>query len=149
MSRKFLYTFVILLVVLNIALLFLLIKPTGGFEPKHAFLTEELQFTDAQIESFRLLDRSHRATMRSFDRNIRQLKDQLFQSFSDTLTDPKSIARDIGDLEVKKDLELYRFFTEVRKICTPEQVQKFDKIISQALKGGPKGPPQQRRPPPH
>jgi protein CpxP len=46
-----------------------------------------------------------------------------------------------------KEVEVFRFFKSVRKICTIEQQEKFDEIMNEALKGDRKGPPREGRVP--
>jgi protein CpxP len=112
------------------------------------FLIEELQFTDIQKDKFLSFDTVHRENMMRLEQQIRKQKDVLFNSFSDGVVNIDSLAVLIGELAGKKDVEIFGFFKSVRKICTKDQQEKFDKIISKALKGGKKGPPRGRRMPP-
>jgi protein CpxP len=112
------------------------------------FLIEELQFTDIQKDKFLSFDTVHRENMMRLEQQIRKQKDVLFNSFSDGVVNIDSLALLIGELAGKKDVEIFGFFKSVRKICTKDQQEKFDKIISKALKGGKKGPPRGRRMPP-
>ncbi|PQJ81400.1 hypothetical protein [Polaribacter glomeratus] len=153
MKSKLLSVLLILLVVLNGVLIFMLInKPHQNKRPKEErnFLIEQLLFTDAQKYKFINLDDAHRENMMSFDLQIRKNKDVLFKSFSDNFINIDSISQIIGNLEGKKEVEVFGFFKSVRKICNKAQQEKFDKIINKALKGGKQGsPPNDRmnRPP--
>jgi len=153
MKSKLLPTLLILLIVLNGFLIFLLIKkPHQNREhsPQREFLIEQLQFTDNQKEKFEILDKNHRETMIDLDKKIRKQKDVLFNSFGDESVQIDSIITINGNLQVKKEQEVFRFFKSVRKICTPKQQEKFDEIINKALRGaGGERPPRNddRRPP--
>ncbi|WP_203255755.1 Spy/CpxP family protein refolding chaperone [Hyunsoonleella ulvae] len=117
-------------------------------KPPGDFLMKELGFDDMQKEAFRALTHKHRQKMRGISDEIRVLKDELFGSISDTLSGSKkveSIASLIGDMETLKDLEVFRHFKEVQKLCDAEQKKKFSKIIQDALKPGFRN----HRPPPH
>ncbi len=83
--------------------------------------------------------------MLRLDQQIRKQKDILFNSFSDGVVNIDSLGLFIGGLAGKKDIEVFRFFQAVRKICTQGQQEKFDKIINKALKAGKKRPSRGRR----
>jgi hypothetical protein len=88
--------------------------------------------------------------MRNLEEEVRGLKDELFKGLSDTsLRDVNidSIATLIGEKEAVKDLEVYRHFNEVLKLCNENQKEKFSKIIKDALRRGAReqGPPPKGR----
>ncbi|MFY0604828.1 MAG: hypothetical protein JXQ93_12890 [Flavobacteriaceae bacterium] len=154
MRKKILYTFFIFLLIANTFLLYMLIeKPHKKGGEKDNFLTSELQFDKIQEEKFQFFDQEHRMRMQEIEKEIRLLKEVLFNSFSDTTFTSSTTTEKIGTLEAKKEQEVYAFFKQVRKLCDKEQAKKFDQIIKKALhKRGPKGRGpegrRERRPPP-
>jgi protein CpxP len=152
MKSKLLPVLLVILILLNGVLIFMLIKKpheNKRHQQEKNFLIEELQFTGIQKDKFLSFDTVHRENMMRLEQQIRKQKDVLFNSFSDGVVNIDSLGALIGELEGKKDIEIFSFFKSVRKICTKDQQEKFDKIISKALKGGKKGPPRgQRMPPP-
>ena len=151
MKSKLLPVLLVILMLLNGILIFMLIKKpqeNKRHPQKRNFLIRELQFTDNQKDKFLSFDTLHRENMMRFDQLIRRQKDVMFNSFSESLTNIDSLSLLIGELTRKKEVEVFRFFKSVRKICTKDQQAKFNKIISKALKGGKKGPPKGRRIPP-
>ena len=151
MKSKLLPVLLVILILLNGVLIFMLIKKpheNKRHQQEKNFLIEELQFTDIQKDKFLSFDTVHRENMMRLEQQIRKQKDVLFNSFSDGVVNIDSLGALIGELEGKKDIEIFSFFKSVRKICTKDQQEKFDKIISKALKGGKKGPPRGRRMPP-
>lgn len=153
MKSKLLPILLILLVLLNGFLIFMLIgKPHENRpnQPQRNFLTEQLNFSETQKEEFNTFDETHRELMMSLDKEIRENKDVLFNSFSNKKMNIDSLTIKTGLLEGEKDAELFRFFSKVRNICTEEQTVEFDKIINNALKGGKGKPPrgERRMPPP-
>lgn len=115
------------------------------------FLVKELGFDEFQEETFREIGQEHHQRMQVLSENIRGLKDELFKGLSDaSLQDVNidSIARLIGDKEAAKDLEVFRHFKQVQGLCTEKQIEKFSKIIQDALKKGSRdqGPPGEGRP---
>ena len=143
MKSKLLPALLVILIVLNGVLIFMLIKKPHQKKQHHSereFLTEQLQFSENQIEKYRNLDEIHRETMVDLDHKLRKQKDILFNSFGDESINVDSLIALNGNLEVKKEAEVFRFFKSVRKICNKEQQEKFDEIINKALKGGKPGP---------
>jgi hypothetical protein len=143
MKPKLLPVLLVLLILLNGVLIFMLIKkphqrPKLNHKERN-FLSEKLQFSDKQEIQFLEYDNAHRETMMVLDKEIRGRKDLLSKSFADEKINIDSIAKIIGDLELKKELEVFRFFKSVRNLCTENQQKEFDVIIEKAIKGGPPG----------
>ena len=148
MKSKLLPVLLVILMLLNGVLIFMLIKKpheNKRHPQERNFLIMELKFTNNQKDKFLSFDTLHRENMMRFDQQIRRQKDVIFNSFSESLTNIDSLSILIGELTRKKEVEVFRFFKSVRKICTKEQQTKFDKIISKALKSGKNGPPKGRR----
>ena len=148
MKSKLLPILVVILMLMNGVLIFMLLKKShvNNRSPQERnFLVKELQFTELQNDKFLSFDAVHRENMLRLDQQIRKQKDILFNSFSDGVVNIDSLGLLIGGLAGKKDIEVFRFFQAVRKICTQGQQEKFDKIINKALKAGKKRPPRGRR----
>lgn len=148
MKSKLLPILVVILMFMNGVLIFMLLKKShvNNRSPQERnFLVKELQFTELQNDKFLSFDTVHRENMLRLDQQIRKQKDILFNSFSDGVVNIDSLGLLIGGLAGKKDIEVFRFFQAVRKICTQGQQEKFDKIINKALKAGKKRPPRGRR----
>lgn len=142
MKSKLLPIILIVLVLLNVVLIFMLIKkPHQKRNNESRFLTEQLEFTNNQNEKFILIDNAHREAMKSLDSNIIKQKELLFNSFSDNSINVDSLSKIIGELEGRKEAEVFRFFKSVRDLCTKSQQEKFNKIINKAIRGGGKGEP--------
>lgn len=142
MKSKLLPITLLVLVLLNGVLIFMLItkspqKKKLGSEKN--FLTEQLQFSATQEEQFKSLDAVHKRKMMELDHQIMRQKDVLFNSFGDESINIDSLVNITGKLEAKKDLEIFTFFSSVKKICTKSQQEKFNEIINKALKGGKPG----------
>lgn len=151
MKSKLLPALLIVLILLNGVLIFMLIKKphqNRNNRPERIFLAEQLQFSEAQNDILIRLDNDHKENMNSIDYEIRTQKDILYNSFGNEKLNKDSLIHITGNLEVKKELEVFNFFNSVRKICTSEQQEKFDAIINKALKGGNQGPPRNGQNPP-
>ena len=144
MKSKLLPALLVILILLNGVLIFMLIKKpheNRRHPQERNFLIKELQFTDYQKDKFLTFDTVHREKMMHFDQQLRKHTDVLFNSFSEGVINIDSLGLLIGTLEGEKEVEVFRFFTSVRKICTKDQQAKFDKIINKALKGVRNQPP--------
>tara|TARA_R110002073_G_scaffold8207_5_gene45811 strand:- start:25284 stop:25748 length:465 start_codon:yes stop_codon:yes gene_type:complete len=150
MRKKLLYTSLIILLIANTVLLYMIVtKAPNNHSPKQNFLIEELHFSENQKDRFLILDREHRHSMRQLDDELRGLRKQLLNSFGKDEFSSDSIANRMGELETSKQKELYSFFSEVRKLCDDNQVEKFDKIIEKVLRQrGPKPPERDKKGPP-
>lgn len=152
MKSKLLPVLLFFLILLNGVLIFLLIKKPHVNERNQpnknqqgiSFLADQLQFSEAQKKQFIEFDKAHREFMMTIDQELLKDKDVLFNSFQKKSFNMDSLTNKIGLLQAKKESVVFVFFKNVRKICTPDQTEKFDNIIKEALKGG-----VENRPPPH
>jgi len=113
------------------------------------FIADRLEFDASQLEQFQDLDLEHREKMRLIVDKIKTSKDALFDKLSDDTMHPSEIdsfASIIADREKAKDLETFRFFREVGRICNKDQKEKLKSIIKDALRR--QGPPGRNGPPP-
>ncbi|XMO86869.1 Spy/CpxP family protein refolding chaperone [Algibacter sp. AS12] len=113
------------------------------------FLTKELGFNPAQKARFDVLDKKHHKRMQNISSEIRVLKDDMFNGFSDASFDESKIialTKLIGEKEAAKDLEVFRYFSKIKEICTAEQQETFNNILKDALRRGDRaqGPPERR-----
>lgn len=144
MKSKLLPLVLLILILLNGVLIFVLIKKpyqNKKNQSERIFLVEELEFSDKQKKSFTILDEKHKVRMNKISHDIRLQKDILFNSFGDININLDSLVAVTGQLEAKKELEIFKFFKSVRKICTTKQQVKFDEIINKAIRGAKNGPP--------
>tara|TARA_R110002050_G_scaffold4573_1_gene22045 strand:+ start:28692 stop:29186 length:495 start_codon:yes stop_codon:yes gene_type:complete len=114
------------------------------------FLLKELKFDGAQQELFNELGKKHHHTMRGLSDGIKVLKDNLFKGLSDSSLSSiniDSIATLIGEKTKARDLEALRHFKSIQELCNDKQKEKFNKIISDALRKGARnqGPPRRER----
>ena len=152
MKTKLLPILLILLILLNGFLIFMVVKKPHNNRknlPPRNFLTEQLDFSKKQTRQFVDLENIHRNFMENLDEEIIKNKDVLFNSFSNITINVDSITNQIGVLEGKKEAEIFRFFSNVRELCTLNQIEKFDNIIKEALKGGKRKPPRENKGPSH
>ena len=154
MKKKLpLYILLLFLIVVNVFFLFNYIefkeKSDKQVKRPRVFLIEELSFDSNQQKQFEVLEKEHHDKMQLILKNVIGLKNELFNSLSNrplAIVDKDSVATLIGKNEARKELEMFRFFKEVKLLCDNKQKVKFDKIINDALKQGGRnlGPPPPR-----
>jgi periplasmic protein CpxP/Spy len=113
------------------------------------FLTEQLSLTKEQQQKYNDLVQEHRHRINEINQQVREQKDHFFDGLA-TVTDSSVVdqqAANISRLEAEKDKVTFYHFQALRKILTPQQQEKFDHIIQQALRQMP--PPHEGGPPPH
>ncbi|WP_430409053.1 Spy/CpxP family protein refolding chaperone [Kordia sp.] len=132
-----LYILIAFLIVMNG---FFMVKIFGDSRPPKGnpgmFIAKELQFNEAQTKAFNELNDEHHDEMRAISREVKALKDQLFDQISETSVNTDTVndlARRIGEKERQKDLKLFYHFKEVQKICTDEQRERLNTILKDAL----------------
>ncbi|WP_299436808.1 hypothetical protein [uncultured Aquimarina sp.] len=148
-KNNILYILLAFLIVINVVFIFMILqKPQKNRKHPGDFMAQELQFDDAQMEKFEILNENHRKKTRAIHRNIKRLKDQLFSNLSTELVDSSiidSITDLIGQKEKEKDIATFYHFKAIFTICDQKQKTKFNKIIKGALHKGPR----RQHPPKH
>lgn len=137
MKSKLILILLFLLVILNgvlISMLFLKPENSNGNPHKKPFLSEELAFSKSQKSDFKIFDKLHKKNMKLLDVKIMNTKEKLFYSLKNGDYKIDSLALIIGNLQEKKEIEVFNFFKKIRNLCDSNQKQKFDLIIKKALR---------------
>ncbi len=112
-------------------------------------LKKEVGFNDQQVAAYRQLKDQQWKTMKSKFDDLRRAKDSLFYLLSvpDVSDSTVDKAADlIADRQKQLDMQAFNHFKELRKVCTPEQLPKYDTLIQRMFhrmtstsfrKGGP------------
>ncbi len=130
------YQFIIAgLILLNVLLIGWQWLGVQGRPPRpEDILKKELQLTDEQMNAYREMIREHRAIAEPIEKDIHDLKKQLFDY--DTDSAKRETAGRIGQKISELDMSLYDHFKKVRTLCTEEQKKKFDEVLLKALAAG-------------
>lgn len=102
--------------------------PQGGRPPKEAFdtITQELKLDNDQQKAFMTLRQQHHGKHDSLLQLIAEKRKVLYSQKPASLD---SILLPIGQLQQEIELVTYQHFEDMRKICTPEQQAKLDKLL--------------------
>lgn len=135
--NKVLLSIIAVLLITNLVMLFWFFNMhRPGKEQKSPGFTEQLKtnvgFTKEQMAEFEPRKNLFWENMRKRFNDIKAAKVELYQfmydpNAPDSLMETK--AEVIGDQQKEMDLYVVRHFKEVRKLCTPEQLPKFDSLL--------------------
>jgi periplasmic protein CpxP/Spy len=97
-------------------------------------LSKELLLSKEQENAFSKLKEEHFKVMKPLWAEIRQTKDSLYRQFNNPSLDDSALSAFTDRIAAKNKMAdelMFRHFIELRKICRPEQQQKFDTLIPQ------------------
>lgn len=99
------------------------------------FIIHELGFNKEQEEKFiQLWEKHHEQEIKLHD-SLHIVKNDFFNLLSTDNTEKAKIyAQIIGNLERERELNTFKHFKEVRKLCDAQQQEKFDRIIKDVLR---------------
>lgn len=143
-SKVFLVIIGILLIA-NIAMLsFFLMKKDNGRNEKRPdrkamiadFLKKEIGFNETQLQQYDTLSDRHRDNVRKMYDNHRSSKDNQFKqlaasNFSDSIIN--NVADQSAASQKIMELQMFNHLKNIRALCTPEQLPKFDSLFVKIL----------------
>jgi periplasmic protein CpxP/Spy len=152
-SKLFILIIAILLIT-NIAMLFLLFNKGGGKKNPHSkaaaakeFLQKEIGFTNTQLQQYDTLSKQHHEKMKAVFENMRSDKEQQFKELGKQAFNDSAIINAVTHtLQNQKLMEegFYNHMVEVRKLCSVEQLPKFDSLFYKMWSRGKKKPEEKK-----
>lgn len=141
--NKSLVGIIIFLLVSNIAMLiFFLVLGNGTKKerPPHkdmiaAFLKNEVKFDQSQLDQYEKLHKDHMGKMKPFFESIHNSKDSFYNFLfvNEPDTDINKAAAVIGEKQMSLDLQMFKHLKNVRNLCTPDQLPKFDSLFPNVI----------------
>lgn len=137
-KSKFFLLIIAILLVTNIAMLYFLFNKDKADIKKPSFdrnaaardfLQKEIGFTDAQMQLYDTLAKQQREKMKSSFDEMRTVKEQLQKEVGNKAFNDSAITKAVvQSLENQKKMEtrFYSNMMEIRKLCTAEQLPRFD-----------------------
>lgn len=112
-------------------------RDNGSHEKRMGqFLVDQMKFDTTQAAAYWKLRDSMIARQRPVVDSMRNAKKSFFDLLNQSgTTDSALIARsnEIADLQKRLDLATFRHFQNVRAICRPDQLEKFDTVIKEIV----------------
>ncbi|WP_436517466.1 hypothetical protein [Ekhidna sp. To15] len=132
---------VIVMILLNgvlITLLWTKQSPDKGYQKTQItevndFIIRELGFDKETSESFRSIAAQHHNNQIELQKRYRDIKRQLNRAMiSQDKEKAELLLEDLTEVVKAKELELFRFFSEVRTITNKQQQREFGRIFREA-----------------
>ena len=104
-----------------------------ALEEINSFIIEEISYDQAQAEQFREISQRHHENQFELQMNYRNIKLRLNRAMvaqEDSVAN--ALIEQLSRVVQEKEKELFRFFSEVRKVNTEEQQKRFGKIFREA-----------------
>jgi hypothetical protein len=100
--------------------------------PVTSFLQNEAGFSKAQMDMLDSLKKQHRSDIKPLFDDLGKSKDNFYQllgkpAVSDSML--KTAAAEIGQKQALLDLQFFQNFMSIRKLCTDQQLLKFDSVM--------------------
>ncbi|MFT3843638.1 MAG: hypothetical protein QM725_01190 [Lacibacter sp.] len=142
-KTNFLTAAVVLLVILNgVTLYFLFSKPQrktsrNGGRPFTEFISKQLNFDSAQAAQLQVLRDAHKANLEALKKEDKILHDSLFVFVKRGDMDSVKIDSFLNLITINKkkfELAFMQNFAQIRKLCRPEQIELFNKMVDQMMK---------------
>ena len=155
-KNKSLIAIIIFLLVSNIAVLIFFLVLGNSSKGTHlakkdmvsAFLKKEIGFSDQQMDTYEKMHKAHWDSLKPYFDDIHLVKDSFYNLLYNSQPDSVIYKRAalIGEKQMAIEVNMFHHFENVRKLCTQEQLPKFDssfknlvsKMIGHSRKPDPK-----------
>lgn len=150
---KFLRVIIIMLVISNALLLIFVFQEPKHDGPKHIII-EKLDFDAKQIIAYEKIIQVHHSNIRGKEKEILALKKTLYMMIGNerTQTEPDlkadekdSIILLLGEKQMEIESIHLNHFREIKALCKPGQVQKFDALTQELAHLFEHKPPHKRK----
>ncbi len=96
------------------------------------FLQHEVGFNQQQLTQYDSLSRQHRALIKPLFNKVRMEKENEFKqltsdNFSDSSIENTAVLFSTKQKEI--EIAMFKYFKNIRNICTPQQQPKFDSLF--------------------
>lgn len=144
-KTKQLITIIIFLLASNIAMLIfflVLSKPVERRPRNHELnglyksLQNDVGFSTDQLNKYEGLRKDQMTKAHPMFNELRDAKRNFYELIYNTAASDSTINADadsIAQKQRKLDMQMFRYFKNVRNICTPGQIQKFDSVINKVV----------------
>lgn len=142
-SKNKVYLFIIaLLLVVNMVLVwfFVINKPErtdSGRLGITEMLKNEVGFDEAQMKQFLEMKKQHHEKIKPYFDEVKKAKENFYVLLQNPQVNDsvrKAAAAVIGEKQEALELAVFANFNEIRQLCKPEQLIKFDSSMQQVVK---------------
>lgn len=144
-KNKSLLGIIIFLLISNIAMLVFFLALGNNTKKEHNantrkdmisnFLKKDVGFDQQQMDSYEQIHKDHFEKMRPFFDSLHASKDNFYNLLYVEAPDSvvNKAAAVIGENQISLDIQMFRHFKNIRSLCKPEQLPKFDSLFKTVL----------------
>ena len=155
-KEKLLTLLVILLLLLNISIIIFFVfigheRPPMGPPKVDKLITETLNLDEKQIARFNTMKREHHHQMMQLDKQYVELLQQYFELLNVKQLENSSkdsLENMVEKIQLQKAQITFRHFQELKSLCRPDQIERFQELIPELSKIILPHPPKSELPPP-
>ena len=143
-KTKTLVTIIVFLLITNIAMLIFFIMSNGPIEKKqrnqqngmYNSLKNDVGFSKEQLDKYQLLRKEQIGKVRPLFNEVRNAKKDFYGLiYSENIPDSliNADADSIAQKQKSLDMQMFGYFQNIRNICKPDQIQKFDSTLKKEV----------------
>ena len=144
-NKRFTIISISVLVLLNLILIGLVVGPELGKRDRDRrdgnkrseYLAKKLGFSAEQKQTYDSLNTSHKTETKELQQKIDEKRREMFrltrvEGVSTETVD--SLTTEIGMLVSSMEFRTYEHISNIRALCTPEQLQELDSLVQRMIK---------------
>jgi hypothetical protein len=134
-SNKWVLLLVVTLVITNLVLAFIAFSQKKSPKPDNSFKTQ-VGLSEEQAKIFEEKKKNYFALMKPHWEKVAELKDSLYRHLGDSSVSDTLIASYVDKwhaINRHSDIQLFLHFREMRTHCTPDQLARFDSVVTKMV----------------
>ena len=144
-NKRFTIISISVLVLLNLILIGIVVGPKMGKrdrdqrdgDRRSAYIAKKLGFTEEQKQAYDSLNSSHRAETKALQQKVDDTRRRMFRLTQEedvSVEAVDSLTNEIGILVSDMEFRTYEHISNIRALCTPEQLQELDSLVQRMIK---------------
>lgn len=108
--------------------------PPPGMPPEDRprfLIIQKLSLDKEQVAKYDELIAAHRQTVRQLERQMMDTKNKLYSTLQSASATKDSLVNKLGALQEQMETVHYNHFLDIKKICRPDQQQKFNELTTE------------------
>lgn len=144
-NKRFTIISISVLVLLNLILIGLVVGPELGKrdhdrrngDRRSEYLAKKLGFSAEQKQTYDSLNTSHKTETKELQQRIDEKRREMFRLTrveGVSIETVDSLTTEIGMLVSSMEFRTYEHISNIRALCTPEQLQELDSLVQRMIK---------------
>ena len=144
-NKRFTILSISVLVLLNLILIGLVVGPELGKrdrdrrdgDKRSEYLAKKLGFSAEQKQTYDSLNTSHKTETKEIQQKIDEKRREMFRLTrvdGVSIETVDSLTTDIGVLVSNMEFRTYEHISNIRALCTPDQLQELDSLVQRMIK---------------